>query len=84
MVDLNCVVQSDLDSVVLSGWTLCGHWSGRTIHFVLYSLVVVNNLVLYRAARSLIVKSVSASAFVPASYYHHWDPFGTSIVLLSR
>ena len=78
---MNSVVGGDLDSVVLSGWTLSGYSSGCTIHYVLHSLVV--KIVWCHIVRPglLVVKCVSASAFVHTSYHHRWDPFGTSIVL---
>ena len=39
---------------------------------------------LYRPARSFIVKYVSASVFGLVSYRHRWDPCGTSVSSASR
>ena len=53
-----------LDSVVLSDWILCWVWPERANPIVLYSLVVVNDLVSHRVARSLILKCTSVSVFI--------------------
>ena len=52
--------------------------------FVLYSPVVRMAWCHIAPPCILITKCVSTSAFVPAFYHHHWDPFRTGVMLISH